>query len=183
MVYDKSFWDRYTIKNESRYNPKFASLIYDIASSLRCHNILEIGCGTGIDLRLIPDTIHACGVDLHRKALGMAQASMPQGDFVCSDIVSLPFGDRTIDMIFTHRLLNYLDPQTLEAGISEMYRVSAGYVLSCETYGPDDKIIKRAYRYRDMTQWWAKYDTDIIQEYMLSPEMDHTKLLLLHIRH
>lgn len=182
MVYDEAFWDLYTSENEARYNAKFSSLIRDIAISLQCRNVLEIGCGTGIDLRLVPDAIRVCGADLHRIALDVAQTHMPQGDFVCADIVSLPFGDRTVDMIFTHQLLNYLDATTLEAGISEMHRISAGYVLSCEAYGPDGKVIRGAYRYRDMAQWWNRYNVDIIYDYILSPEIDDAKLLLLKIK-
>ena len=183
MVYDKAFWDRYTSENETRYNAKFASLIRDIAISFRCQSILEIGCGTGIDLRLVPDTIRVYGADRHRIALDMAQTHMPKGDFACADIVSLPFGDRTVDMIFTHQLLNYLDATTLEAGVSEIHRISARYVLSCEAYGPDGNVIKGAYRYRDMTQWWNKYNAEIIYDYILSPEIDNVKLLLLKIKH
>ena len=183
MVYDEAFWDLYTGENETRYNAKFVSLIRNMAISFQCQNVLEIGCGTGIDLRLVPDTIKIYGADRHRIALDIAQAHMPQGDFVCADIVSLPFGDRTIDMIFTHQLLNYLDAATLEAGISEMHRISARYVLSCEAYGPDGKVIKGAYRYRDMTQWWSKYNVDIMHDYILSPEIDDAKLLLLKIKH
>ena len=182
MVYDKAFWDRYTSENETRYNAKFASLIRDMAISLQCGSVLEIGCGTGIDLRLVPDTIRVCGADRHRIALDAAQARMPQGDFVCADIDSLPFGDRTVDMIFTHQLLNYLDVATLEAGVREIHRISARYVLSCEAYGPDGKVIKGSYRYRDMTQWWNRYDVDIIHDYILSPEIDDAKLLLLKIK-
>lgn len=182
MVYDKVFWDRYTSENETRYNPKFASLIRDIAISFRCQSVLEIGCGTGIDLRLVPHTIKVYGADRHRIALDIAQTHMPQGDFVCADIASLPFGDRTVDMIFTHQLLNYLDATTLEAGIGEIHRVSAGYVMSCEAYGPDGKVIKGAYRYRNMTQWWNTYDVDIIYNYSLSSEMDNVRLLLLKIK-
>jgi len=56
MNYDKGFWDNYAKENESRYNEEFAKFIRDLVVSLRCTNVLEIGCGTGIDLRLFPDT-------------------------------------------------------------------------------------------------------------------------------
>lgn len=185
MSYDESFWYTYTIENETRYNVRFASLIRDTAIRLQCKSILEIGCGTGIDLRLLPYTIRIYGADRHQAALNIAQTHMPQGDFVCSDIASLPFYDHTIDMIFTHKLLNYLDDSTLESGIYEIHRVSARYVLSCETYGYDGKQIRGSYRYRDIIKWWSKYDIDIMQNHILSSDIDvdNTRLLLIKIKH
>ncbi|PIW33073.1 MAG: class I SAM-dependent methyltransferase, partial [Nitrosopumilales archaeon CG15_BIG_FIL_POST_REV_8_21_14_020_37_12] len=47
MSYDKEFWNAYTHENEARYNEEFAKFVRDLASSLGCTSILEIGCGTG----------------------------------------------------------------------------------------------------------------------------------------
>ena len=52
MEYDKEFWDKYADANESRYNKEFAGFVRNLATSLKCSSVLEIGCGTGIDLRL-----------------------------------------------------------------------------------------------------------------------------------
>ena len=65
MNYDESFWRKYADENESRYNEEFAKFTKDLAISLRCTSVLEIGCGTGIDLRLFPDTFQIHGVDLN----------------------------------------------------------------------------------------------------------------------
>ena len=49
MKYDKDFWNKYADENESRNNEGFTKFLTDLASSLHCTSILEIGCGTGID--------------------------------------------------------------------------------------------------------------------------------------
>ena len=53
MEYDKDFWNKYADENESRNNDEFTKFMTNLARSLHCTSILEIGCGTGIDLREI----------------------------------------------------------------------------------------------------------------------------------
>ena len=71
MSYNKEFWDEYAKDNESRYNEEFSKFTRDLATSLRCTSVLEIGCGTGIDLRLFPDTFQIYGVDFNETALNI----------------------------------------------------------------------------------------------------------------
>ena len=134
MNYDEEFWKKYADENESRYNEEFAKFTKDLAISLRCTSVLEIGCGTGIDLRLFPDTFQIYGVDLNEYALGIAKEKFPVADFKKGSITDLPFEDSSIDFVFTHGLLNYLDEDTLQKGIAEMYRVSGKYIMNCETF-------------------------------------------------
>jgi ubiquinone/menaquinone biosynthesis C-methylase UbiE len=129
MSYNRKFWDEYTKENESRYNEEFAKFIRDLTTSLRCTSVLEIGCGTGIDLRLFPEIYEIHGVDLNENALGIAREKLPKCDFKNGDITNLPFDDSSIDFVFTHQLLNYLDDETLEKGISEMFRVSKKFIM------------------------------------------------------
>ena len=70
------------------------------------YQCLEIGCGTGIDLRLFPDTFQIHGVDLNSNALEIAKQKLPIADFKNGDITNLPFEDSSIDFVFTHQLLN-----------------------------------------------------------------------------
>ena len=91
MSYDKEFWDNYAKENESRYNEEFAKFIRDLAVSLRCKSVLEIGCGTGVDLRLFPEALDVHGVDLNDLALDMAKKKSPIHDFKKDSITNLPF--------------------------------------------------------------------------------------------
>ena len=81
MSYDKDFWDKYANENESRFNAEFAKFVKDLAVSLRCTSVLEIGCGTGIDLRLFPETMDIHGVDLNDTALNIAKEKLPKFKF------------------------------------------------------------------------------------------------------
>jgi len=114
MSYNKEFWDKYANENEERYNAEFAKFTRDLATSLRCASVLEIGCGTGIDLRLFPDTFQIYGIDLNENALNVAKEKIPLGNFKKGTITDLPFENSSIDFVFTHQLLNYLDDDIVE---------------------------------------------------------------------
>lgn len=175
MGYDKEFWDKYTLENEARYNEEFSKFVRDLTVSLRCNSVLEIGCGTGIDLRLFPESIEVNGVDLHEGALKTALQIQPTGSFKISSITELPFKDSSIDFVFTHQLLNYLDDKTLEKGISEMYRVAKKYIMNCEKFGDAEKAIDRNHKFRNMKKRWMDYKVKIISDVDMHEEIESDK--------
>ena len=64
MNYDTEFWNKYADENESRYNEEFSKYVTNLVSSLPgVQSVLELGCGTGIDLRLFPDSFELHGID------------------------------------------------------------------------------------------------------------------------
>ena len=162
MGYDTEFWDRYADDNESRYNAAFAKYVGNLAASLGCASALEIGCGTGIDLRLFPSSFEVYGVDLNDKALAIASGQHKQGDYRKGDISKLPFGDSSVDFVFTHGLLNYLDDATLEEGVSEMYRVAKKYIMNCEEFGETEEQTDDRKRSRNMYKRWLDYGVKLV---------------------
>lgn len=152
--YDKKFWDTYADENEERYDGEFASLLSSTASGLGCSHVLEIGCGTGIDLRLMPDGVATCGLDPSSHALAIARYKMPAVDFTRGMITWMPFADSSVDLVFTHGLLNYLDDKTLEDGMHEMYRVSRRYIMSYERFGETEECVDGRQRSRNMARRW-----------------------------
>jgi ubiquinone/menaquinone biosynthesis C-methylase UbiE len=128
MGYNEEFWNKYSDENESRYNEEFSKFVRDLATSLRCTSVLEVGCGTGIDLRLFSDAFQIHGIDLNEHALKIAQEKLSIAKFKKGSITELPFEDSSIDFVFTHGLMNYLDDETLEKGVAEMFRVSKRWI-------------------------------------------------------
>ena len=172
MSYDKEFWDRYASDNEAKYNEEFAKFVRDLAISLRCNSVLEIGCGTGIDLRLFPESIEINGVDLNDLALDIAKNKLSFGKFKKGDITALPFDDSSVDFVFTHQLLNYLDDKTLEKGVSEMYRVAGKYIMNCEKFEEYEKQITDNQKFRNMKKRWMEYKVKIISNVDMHEEID-----------
>ena len=175
MSYDKEFWDKYTNENESRHNEEFAKFIRNLAVSLRCTSVLEVGCGTGIDLRLFPDTFEIYGVDRHDEALSIAKEKFPIGKFKKGNITNLPFEDSSVDFVFTHQLLNYLDDDTLEKGIGEMYRVAGKYIMNCEKFEETEKEIDEHHRFRNMLKRWIDYEVKVVSNVDMHEEIDPDK--------
>ena len=175
MSYNKEFWDKYTDENEARYNEEFAKFTRDLSVSLRCVSILEIGCGTGIDLRLFPNTFQIFGVDLNEKALDIAKKKIAIGNFKKASITDLPFEDSSIDFVFTHQLLNYLDDETLDKGIAEMYRVARKYIMNCEKFEETEKIIDNNHKFRNVYKRWRNYNVKIVSNVDMHEDIDHDK--------
>ncbi len=175
MGYDEDFWNRYAEENEARYNEEFSKFARDLAVSLRTTNVLEIGCGTGIDLRLFPETFGIHGVDLNDNALKIARENLPQGDFKKGNIADLPFEDSSIDFVFTHQLLNYLDDETLERGISEMFRVAKKYIMNCEKFEQSEKQIDEHHKNRNMLKRWMNYKVRMVSNVDMHEEIDPDK--------
>jgi ubiquinone/menaquinone biosynthesis C-methylase UbiE len=175
MNYDKEFWDKYANENEAKFNEEFAKFVRDLTVSLRCKSVLEIGCGTGIDLRLFPETFDVYGVDLNDTALNIAKEKLPKFDFKKSSITDLPFEDSSIDFVFTHHLLNYLEEDVLEKGISEIYRIAGKYIMNCERYNESEKQIDCNSKFRNMQKRWQDYKVKIVSNVDMHEEIEPDK--------
>ena len=175
MSYNKDFWDKYAEENETRYNEEFAKFTRDLAMSLRCTSTLEIGCGTGIDLRLFPDNFEIHGIDLNEKALEIARKKIAIGNFKKGTITDLPFEDSSIDFVFTHQLLNYLDDDTLEKGIAEMHRVAKRYIMNCEKFEENEKSIDEKQKFRNMLKRWMNYKVKVVSNVDMHEEIEPDK--------
>ena len=175
MSYNKEFWDKYADENETRYNEEFAKYTRDLATSLHCTSVLEIGCGTGIDLRLFPDTFQIYGIDLNDNALDIAKKKLSIADFKKGTITDLPFEDSSIDFVFTHQLLNYLDDDTLEKGVAEMFRVSGKYIMNCEKFEATEKQIDDNHKFRNMHKRWINYKVKIVSDVDMHEDIEPDK--------
>lgn len=162
-LYDKKFWDRYADVNEARYDAEFAGRVAYTTSELGCASVLEVGCGTCIDLRLLPHDIVSCGLDPNDAALRRAKAGMPHVHLARGMITDMPFADSSIDMVFTHRLLNYLlDEDVICHGMKEMYRVARKYIISCEWSSQKEVMIDDRRRLRSMSDRWTKMGASVV---------------------
>jgi len=175
MSYNKEFWDKYADENEKRYNEEFAKYTKDLATSLKCTSILEVGCGTGIDLRLFTDEYQIHGIDLNDNALDIAKKKLPSGNFRKGSITDLPFEDSSIDFVFTHQLLNYLDDDTLKKGVAEMFRIATKYIMNCEKFEKTEKQIDENHKFRNMHERWINYNVKIVSDVDMHEDIEPDK--------
>ena len=172
MKHNKEFWDKYADENESRNNDEFTKFLTDLVRSLHCTSVLEIGCGTGIDLRKFDDSFEIHGVDLNDHALELAKKNIPNGRFYKENITKLPFENASVDFVFTHKLLNYLDDETLDKGVSEMFRVSKKYIVNCELFGENEETINDEIKLRNMLKRWLNYKVKVVSNVNMHEEIE-----------
>ena len=172
MNYSKEFWDKYADENKSRNNVEFTKFITELARSLHCTSILEIGCGTGIDLKKFDDSFEIHGVDLNEHALELARENIVKGKFYRENIQKLPFEDASVDFVFTHKLLNYLDDETVDKGVSEMFRVAKRYILNCELFGEAEEKIDGEKRFRNMLKRWLNYKVRVVSNVNMHEDIE-----------
>ena len=194
ISYDKKFWDRYADTNEARYDAEFAGRVAYTASELGCTSVLEVGCGTCIDLRLLPQGVASCGLDPNYAALRLAKTGMPHVHLARGMITDMPFADSSIDMVFTHRLLNYLlDEDVICRGMKEMYRVARKYIMSCEWSSQKEDMIDDRCKMRNMSDRWTKMGASVVGDAQIhaaatatakkdeAAAVTNTRLTLVHI--
>ena len=172
LDYDEGFWNKYADENESRNNEEFTKSLTNLVRSLHCTSVLEIGCGTGIDLRKFDDSFEIHGIDLNEHALELAKVNIPKSKFYKESITKLPFEDSSVDFVFTHKLLNYLDDETVDKGVSEMFRVAKRYILNCELFGETEEKIDDEMRFRNMLKRWLNYKVRVVSNVNMHEDIE-----------
>jgi len=172
LDYNEGFWNKYADENESRSNEEFTKFLTNLARSLHCTSVLEIGCGTGIDLRKFDDSFEIHGIDLNEHALEIAKGNIPKSKFYKESITKLPFEDSSVDFVFTHKLLNYLDDETVDNGVSEMFRVAKRYILNCELFGETEEKIDDEMRFRNMLKRWLNYKVRVVSNVNMHEDIE-----------
>jgi SAM-dependent methyltransferase len=84
--------------------------------------ILDCGCGTGNNLRLLRDYGRACGIDLTLSGLTYAKR---QGERLVAQAsaLSLPFSDDVFDLVSSFDVIYAFDDDMAAAALKEMCRV------------------------------------------------------------
>ena len=178
MTYDIDYWNKYTENDESNYNQEFAKFIRDLATSLRCNSVLEVGCNSGNDLRLFSETFEVQGIDPNENAIGKSKQKLPKFKFQKASVTEIPFSDSSIDFVFTHSVLNYVDDDEMPKAVNELFRVSKKYILNCELFDETENSIEDAdtnAKYRNMYKRWLNFKVKIISHVDMHEEIDPKK--------
>jgi len=176
--YDSNLWEQYTKDNEcNNFTDSQAKFIYYFIKKLGVKRICEIGCGTGNNLKYFSPKSDIHGIDLSRFALNKAIKKHNSFTFKIGDIDNIPYTDSFFDLIFTRCVLIHIPKDNMKKSLKELLRVSNKYIFNMEYFGEDGKMIhwKRGDNllwYRNMNEWWSKFNVEIINDVELPLEID-----------
>ncbi len=128
-----------------------------------------MGCNAGNDLRLLAGRARAVGLDYNPAIARVAAARLGPAALVAAGAATrMPYGDSSVDMVFTHGFFNHLDDRGVEAGIDEVLRVAGRYAASCELLeaGGEDG------RGRNMYEAWSRRRVKIISNVEMHGDID-----------
>ncbi len=110
---------------------RFITPLLDQAAGRRSQlRLLDCGCGTGNNLRLLRNYGQAAGIDITFSGLAYARA---HGERLLSQAsaLSLPFSDRSFDIVTSFDVIYAFDDERAAVALSEMHRVlvPGGYLV------------------------------------------------------
>jgi len=86
------------------------------------NSILDVGCGTGKQLSLIPGNVDAVGIDISDAMLKQAEKQV-QGKCMRADATDIPFEGGEFDLVISQFALHEKDITTINAELEEVRRV------------------------------------------------------------
>ncbi len=118
---------------------RFHGKIVSEIAALSPRTFLDAGCGEGFVarrvLREIPG-IALTGCDVSDTALAVAARSNPDGRFVSGSVVSLPFADKSFDIVGCFEVLEHLPGDLPRQALAEMARVARRSVVLSVPHEP-----------------------------------------------
>lgn len=102
----KTYFDQEAEEYDTSHDGKFVKCMYEEivrrVMGLPGDKILDLGCGNGNIIRMLQEKRKAeyCGVDISEAMIREAEKRAEKGaEFKAADVVSVPYGDDTFDII------------------------------------------------------------------------------------
>lgn len=86
--------------------------------------ILDLGCGPGRDSKFFVDKgYEVIGIDISPQMIALARNSVPQANFLVSDIESLKLNNESIDAIWASASLLHVSKKAMSGVVENLYRI------------------------------------------------------------
>lgn len=137
--------------------------------------ICDLGCGTGIFTRELSAKFpqaKVTGVDIAEGMLEWCRQQSQSEDYLCADVMKLPFEDNSVDLLFSNLAIQWIDnPQDLFNELNRVLKPEG--LLLFTTLGPDTlKELKQSFAQVDQYQHVNEFlDMHHIGDAMLNAKM------------
>jgi len=101
----------------------------DIKSLVEIHvkpgdNLVDLGCGNGRLISILPELIHYQGIDISEKLIAEAKKLHPKHDFKVGNLLALPYPDSSQDVAIALASLNHIPSDKFrQQAIKEIRRI------------------------------------------------------------
>jgi SAM-dependent methyltransferase len=109
-------------------------------SHFEARRTLDVGCAFGFTVEALRELgVDAKGCDFSAFAVNHAPASVRNHVFFGDLSQTLPFGDRSFDVVSAFETLEHLPPALVPHALSELFRVTRGFlVATIPSFGPNE---------------------------------------------
>jgi ubiquinone/menaquinone biosynthesis C-methylase UbiE len=145
--YDKRYAGGYREGQKGLELYRIKHILKEVPEGIK--TILDYGCGQGIWIDALSDRFPGsgiCGIDISDRAVELAKARHPRGNFSSFDGEVAPFEDNSFDLVYSYHVLEHvLDIDKTFADFSRLLK-KGGYlfiVLPCGNEGSFEEKITR----------------------------------------
>ena len=94
--------------------------------------MLDVGCGPGKTsnkVRRLSPVSYAVGLDIFTPYIWQAKSQNTHDDYILAEAISLPFKDKSFDVIISLQLIEHMDKEEALTALGEMERVAIKKVI------------------------------------------------------
>jgi len=115
-------WERADKGNTKHFQDEEDFLFNEIVTSDKL-KILEVGAGDGRIIGRLSNLKQTFSIDINPELSDYVSQKYYNVDTFVGEIIDLPFKDKEFDLVFTHEVLQHIEPDEIDKAISELLRV------------------------------------------------------------
>ena len=121
-------------------------------------SVLDVGCGAGVPIaRALSEKFQVTGVDVSREMVRLARRNVPEGEFVCGDVMSVDFEEGSFDAAVAFYSIFHLPREEHRGLFERIHRwLRPGGYLLC-TLSLRDEPAYTEDDFFDVTMFWSNY--------------------------
>jgi len=138
---------KYLSKNpiSQRLVNQFNQTIKNILTGLEFSNLVDIGCGEGVVLKMLEKYVcnkNCIGIDIDPSNIKLSKGNAPFCKYKIGNIYNLPFNENSFEIVMCLEVLEHLEKP--EKALSELYRVNSKYVIISVPREPVWRVLNMA---------------------------------------